>query len=201
MANGLSHSLPQPLDQAPPPAAIGPVRTFLVRGLSYATNQIINHLPASRLRHAWYRHVLGAQLGHRAVVEARCVVLFFGPGSLRRNQLLRIGHDTRIGVGCWLDARGAQLSIGNDVRIAPEVAILTTQHDRDDPDFCLLSRPVVIEDQVSIGMRSLILPGVRIGRAAVICAGSVVTKDVATRDVVAGVPARSIGRRVLRASF
>src|SRR2546425_7896256 len=147
MANGLSHSLPQPLDQAPPPAAIGPVRTFLVRGLSYATNQIINHLSASGLRHAWYRHVLGARLGHRAVVEARCVVLFFGPGSLRRNHLLRIGHGPRIGEGCWLDARGAQLSIGNDVRIAPEVAILTTQHDRDDPDFCLLSRPVVIEDQ------------------------------------------------------
>ena len=45
---------------------------------------------------------------------------------------------------------------------------------------------VVIEDNVWIGMRAMVLPGVTIGRGAVIAAGAVVTKDVAPLDIVAG---------------
>lgn len=53
----------------------------------------------------------------------------------------------------------------------------------------------VIEDGVWIGMRSMIMPGVRIGEGAVIAAGSVVTKDVAPYTVVGGNPARQIKKR------
>jgi len=56
-------------------------------------------------------------------------------------------------------------------------------------------RPVVIEDHVWIGMRAIILPGVRIGRGAVVAVGAVVTRDVEPLTVVAGVPARVIGSR------
>jgi acetyltransferase-like isoleucine patch superfamily enzyme len=57
------------------------------------------------------------------------------------------------------------------------------------------SRPVVIEDHVWIGMRAIVMPGVRIGRGAVVAAGSVVTADVAPRAVVFGSPARTVGTR------
>jgi acetyltransferase-like isoleucine patch superfamily enzyme len=55
-------------------------------------------------------------------------------------------------------------------------------------------RPVVIEDDVWIGFGSAVLKGVTIGRGAVVAAMSVVTKDVPAYTIVAGNPAREIGR-------
>ena len=55
---------------------------------------------------------------------------------------------------------------------------------------------VIIEDDVWIGARVIILPGKIIGKGAVIGAGSVVTKDVAPYSVVAGNPARKISNRI-----
>jgi acetyltransferase-like isoleucine patch superfamily enzyme len=54
------------------------------------------------------------------------------------------------------------------------------------------ARPVIVEDDVWIGTRAVILPGVRIGYGSVIGAGSVVTKDVPPMTVVAGIPAKPI---------
>ncbi len=52
--------------------------------------------------------------------------------------------------------------------------------------------PIILEDRVWIGNRSIVLKGVRIGHDAVVAAGSVVTHDVPPRTVVAGVPARVV---------
>ena len=52
-----------------------------------------------------------------------------------------------------------------------------------------------IGDYVFIGPRAIILPGVKIGRGAVVAAGAVVTKDVPEKTIVAGVPAETIGER------
>ena len=59
----------------------------------------------------------------------------------------------------------------------------------------------MIEDHVWIGTRATVLPGVRIGRGAVVAAGAVVTRDVAPLDIVAGVPARPVGRRSLDPAY
>jgi acetyltransferase-like isoleucine patch superfamily enzyme len=53
-------------------------------------------------------------------------------------------------------------------------------------------RPICIEDGVWIGSRAVILPGVRIGRGAVVGAGAVVTRDVPAHALVAGIPAKTI---------
>jgi acetyltransferase-like isoleucine patch superfamily enzyme len=166
---------------------------FAVRLLAYLTNYVVSHVPSFTLRHVWYRRVLGIPLGPGSGIYLGCRIWSYGPGQLRAGDL-RIGANCRVNRDCCLDARSG-LRIGNNVSISPEVMILTTGHAYDDPGFGLVGAPVVIEDRVWIGTRAMIMPGVTIGRGAVVAAGAVVTKNVAPGDVVAGVPARPIARR------
>ena len=107
---------------------------------------------------------------------------------------LSIGKDSVINARCRLDTRGG-IHIGNAVSISQEVIILTADHDADSTDFAGRNRKVVIEDYVWIGTRAMILPGVNIGRGAIVAAGAVVSKDVEPFTVVAGVPAQCIKKR------
>jgi maltose O-acetyltransferase len=90
------------------------------------------------------------------------------------------------------------LVIGNHVDIASEVMIYNAQHDIESPGFLAVSGSVEIGDYVFIGPRSIILPGVNVGKGAVIAAGAVVTKDVLEQQIVGGVPAKVIGERGLK---
>jgi maltose O-acetyltransferase len=170
-----------------------PAKTLTVRVLNYATNHVVAHLPSYRLRHAWYRRVLGLSLGDGAGVYMGCFVWFNGPGQVRRDGSF-LGARTRINRDCCLDLRGSLL-IGNDVSVSAEVMILTGLHRHDRPGFAFETRPVVIEDHVWIGARAVILPGASIGRGAVVAAGAVVSGRVPPMTVVGGVPARAIGTR------
>jgi acetyltransferase-like isoleucine patch superfamily enzyme len=58
------------------------------------------------------------------------------------------------------------------------------------------NKPVVVEDDVWLGADAVVLPGVRVGRGAVVAAGAVVTHDVPAYAIVAGVPARLVRRRM-----
>jgi maltose O-acetyltransferase len=107
---------------------------------------------------------------------------------------ISIGRDTSIGRNALLDGRD-QLTIGKHVSISPDVQLITGSHDVCSKDFAFKSAPIVIEDFVWIGSRSMVLPGVRIGTGAVVAAGAVVTKDVEAFSIVGGVPARRIGDR------
>ena len=73
--------------------------------------------------------------------------------------------------------------------------IYNAEHDVQSEDFHAVMEPVVIEDYVFIGPRAIILPGVTVKKGAIIAAGAVVTKDVEPFDIVAGVPAKPIGKR------
>ena len=196
---------PAKLADAPsaPPAVRAPARTprnerpglrlLGVRVCSYLTNHAVNHVPSYAVRHAWYRRVLGARLDPSATVHLGCYVWFLGPGQIARDGL-EIGANTRINRDCCLDAR-ARITIGANVSISPQVAILTGQHDVRSPDFTFVTAPVRIDDNVFVGTRATIMPGVSIGRGAVVAAGAVVTRDVAPYTIVGGVPARPIGAR------
>lgn len=100
---------------------------------------------------------------------------------------------------CYLDATGG-LSIGDNVSIAHGATIMSTTHDYLGVDIAMKYQAVtmcrtVIADDVWIGAKATILSGRKIGRGAVVGAGCVVTKDVEPYTIVAGVPAREIGRR------
>jgi maltose O-acetyltransferase len=106
----------------------------------------------------------------------------------------KLGNLSTINRGCRLDNRGG-LEIGSNVSISADVCILTADHDPQSSSFAGRNRPVQIGDYVFIGTRAMILPGVTIGRGAVVAAGAVVTRPVAERSIVAGSPAREIGTR------
>lgn len=176
-----------------PPRVVPASRLFGIRALSYVTNYIVSHIPSFTLRHLWYRRVLGVRLGKGSAIFLDCFIWNSGPSHMRRSGL-RIGAHTRINRNCCLDARGS-LMIGDNVSISPEVTVLTLQHFYNDPQFADDARPVTIENHVWIGSRAIIMPGVTIGRGAVIAAGAVVTKSVPSLAIVGGVPARPIGQR------
>lgn len=83
-----------------------------------------------------------------------------------------------------------RLSIGRCVCINDGVKILTASHEVRDPQWRPLARAIVIEDYVWIATNALILPGVTLGRGAVVGAGAVVVKDVPPLGIVVGNPAR-----------
>ena len=80
------------------------------------------------------------------------------------------------------------VEIGNDVFIGPHVCFTNDKYPKAQGDWVLAK--TVIEDGVSIGANSTILPGIRIGTGSLIGAGSVVTKDVPPNSIVYGNPAR-----------
>lgn len=113
---------------------------------------------------------------------------FFYPANIK------IGQGTIIGDNVFLDGRD-KLIIGNHVDIASSVMIYNSEHDINSEDFKAIIASVEIGDYVFIGPRAIILPGVKIGRGAVVAAGAVVTKDVAENVIVGGIPAEVIGER------
>lgn len=103
---------------------------------------------------------------------------------------LRLGARVSINAFVHIWALGG-VTIGDDTLIASHVAITSLTHDPRSELFATSSqtRPVVIGRNVWIGAHAVILPGVTIGDGAIIGAGAVVTRDVAPRSVVVGVPA------------
>lgn len=128
----------------------------------------------------------GCKVGKKTTVHRG--VTFFSFGKLQ------IGEHCTINYQCWLDNR-AGIRIGNNVNISHNTRIYTLGHDIDDPMSVTLGKPVVIEDDAWIFPNTLIMPGVTVGRGAVIYPGSVVTRDVAAWTVVGGNPAKPIRQR------
>lgn len=93
-----------------------------------------------------------------------------------------------------LTERG-NITIGDRVSIAPRVTLVTSSHPNNSrirPFGPVAQGPIVIEDDAWLGAGCVVLPGVRIGRGAVVGANSVVGQDVAPLHVVAGQPARTV---------
>ena len=105
---------------------------------------------------------------------------------------ITVGKNVFINEGCCFQDQSG-ITIGDDCLIGQQVVIATLNHDlspkhRKD----MLPAPVKIGNNVWVGAHATILSGVTIGDNAVVAAGAVVTKDVPSNTVVAGVPAKVI---------
>lgn len=115
--------------------------------------------------------------------------------DIRKPRNIEIGNDVVINKKVLLDGRGGALKIGNHVDIAQETIIWTLGHDVNGLKHDSWGGDTTIGDYVWIGARSTIMPGITIGKGAVVGTCSVVTKDVPENAIVAGVPAKIIGYR------
>jgi acetyltransferase-like isoleucine patch superfamily enzyme len=173
----------------------------------------------SRLRNYWFR-ALGVQLeGYvwmRRVSIPRqwqdislgkdvCLddgVVLLCSGNPKSDKLI-IGYGTYVNRYTMIDVHH-QVEIGRNCMIGPHCYITDSNHGvaagvpvNEQP---MESQAVIIEDEVWLGAHVTVLPGVRLGRGAVVGAGAVVTKDIPPDAVAVGTPARQIGHRGVKGS-
>jgi acetyltransferase-like isoleucine patch superfamily enzyme len=89
----------------------------------------------------------------------------------------------------------APVHVGAHAIVGDGVFLCTASHDHGDVDFALVTKPIEIGDHAWLATNATVMPGISIGRGAVVAAGAVVTKDVPEMSIVGGNPAREIGRR------
>lgn len=149
---------------------------------------LVGYLPSHLLRNFFYR-LCGLKIGRGATIHMGA--RFFRPSGIT------LGQGTIVGDHVFLDGRD-KITIGRHTDIASQVMIYNSEHDLSDPTFKAIEEPVTIGDYCFIGPRVIIMPGVNIGRGAIVAGGAVVTKDVPERAIVGGVPAKIIGERQLK---
>lgn len=115
---------------------------------------------------------------------------------------IEIGSYSAIGPRAYVAGigGGGRLIIGNYVMMAPEVIILTGSHKYKNIDIPMcyqgsFTSTVIIEDDVWIGIRAIIMPKVTIGKGSIVGAGALVTKDIPPYSIVGGIPAKVIKMR------
>ena len=107
---------------------------------------------------------------------------------------IEIGNNSGLGLNCRV---AGPLSVGDDVMMAPNVTIVTQNHEVESTEIPMRlqtahKKKVTIGNDVWIGTNVVIMPGITIGNGCIIGAGAVVTKDVPDYAVVGGIPAKII---------
>jgi acetyltransferase-like isoleucine patch superfamily enzyme len=154
------------------------IRDFYLAKIIWRKYQIGKNLHAARSVFLWAKNELiignNFYIGKYSIIECDAVI---GDNVIIANQVAIIGR---------YDHNYQQ--VGVPIRLASQIR---------DPDYDWkgLNLKVIIEDDVWIGYGSIIVSGVRIGQGSIIASGSVVTKDVDSFSIYAGVPAKKIGDR------
>lgn len=149
----------------------------------------IGYIPSHNLRLVLYKNCFGIRCEKKVVIYYGC--------EIRGGDKLFIGKGSIIGDKALLDARNG-LYIGANVNLSSNVSIYTEQHDHRDKNFLCNSNSsfgITIGDRAWLGPNSIVLPGCHIGQGSVVAAGAVVTKNVPDFSIVAGIPAKVIGKR------
>ncbi len=144
-------------------------------------------LPSSSFRVALLR-LFGARVGSGVVIHSEVVVKY--PWHLQ------VGNDCWIGERAWIDCL-TTVRLEDNVCISQGAYLCTGNHDWSDPAFGLVVKPIAMRQGSWAGAKSILLPGVTLGEAAVAGAGSVVSRSVPAYEIHTGNPATFARRREL----
>lgn len=167
------------------------MKNFLLSFFEFITS-IIMWIPIRKLRIFWLK-IFGLKAGKD--------VWIFRNVEIRRPNKIIIGSHSKINKCVLLDGRGGEIKIGENVDIAQDCKIWTLEHDPNSDLYATKGGAVEIEDFCWLASNVTVLPGVKIHRGAVVATGAVVTKDVDSMTIVAGIPARKIGERTSKLNY
>ena len=139
---------------------------------------------------AWRRLALilfGAKIGKRVLIRPGVRVTY--PWNLTMGDYVWIGDNVTL-------YSVAEISIGSHSCISQESYLCAGTHDYREVSFPFVSAPIRIAEECWIAARVFIGPGVEVGHAAVIGAGSIVTTNVEAETIVVGNPAKFVGKRI-----
>ena len=150
-----------------------------------------------------YEHKLGRDDASSVIVGSRVhlhrdSIIQTGLGGI-----LYISDNTHIQPRCQFNAYKSKIQIGRNVEIAPNCAFYSYNHGIE-AGVPISKQPIItkggitIEDDVWIGFGVIVLDGVKIGKGAVIGAGSVVTSNIPENTIAAGAPAKVIKSRIAK---
>ena len=143
----------------------------------------INHtLPMSEEYNTLINELFESNIGKNTTVSAPLSGVSFDH--------VKMGNNVYINCNCLMMARGG-ITIEDDVMLAANVQLISNNHDEYNRQV-LICKEIRIKKGAWIGAGASIMPGVTIGKYAIVGAGAIVTKDVPDYTVVVGVPARII---------
>lgn len=171
----------------------------MIRGFWWLIyNLFARHLPRSNVRYHLFSKVIRAfvvkrllrKTGSKVNIEPK--VFFYNMSESEIGDYSGIGMNSSIGT----------IRIGRNVMIGERLIAISNNHAFNDKHKPIVEqgfqedRPIAIEDDVWIGARVILLPGICIGKGSVVGAGSVVTKDIPEYSIVAGNPATVLKSRI-----
>jgi len=165
-----------------------PGRSFLICMFWYFINAFFmqNRLnPLSWLK-IFLLRIFGAKIGEGVVLKPSINVKY--PWNLE------IGDYSWVGENVWLDSL-APIRIGSNCCVSQGVYFCTGSHDWSDPAFGLIIKPIIVEDGVWVGAKSILLPGITLGSHSIVSAGSVITQHTDPYIIYAGNPAKMVKQR------
>lgn len=109
---------------------------------------------------------------------------------------LTIGDDCWIGENVWIDNLD-KVIIGNNVCVSQGAMLLTGNHDYKDCSMPYKNSPIILEDGVWIGAKSVVCPGVKAYSHSILTVGSIATKDMLAYHIYQGNPAIAIRKRII----
>ena len=162
------------------------VRLYLGYFLNFIYNDVITHIPLHILRKVFLR-LFNKKISRSSVILMHVRILNFWN--------IQIGAHSIINQYVLLDCRKYKILIDDNVDIGPYTRIWTLAHDPNDEKHDIKGGDVHIKHHVWIASGVTVLPNLIIGEGAIIGSGSVLTKSVGSKEIVAGIPARVIGHR------
>lgn len=130
--------------------------------------------------------LFGAKVDWTCSLDNRCLI--------NHPQNLRMGAFSSLASGSYVSCADL-VYIGKFVCVGRDVNILSGSHNIHSPDFELITKPVIIEDNVWIATDAIVLPGISLSKNTVVAAGAVVVSSTEKNDVIGGNPARFLKKR------